>query len=198
MNISEQEHLRNAKNSYAELKEIVMELVKAVNLNSFTYPVAMGELDVVLQTVLLHCAIEDDKIVFTENLIIENLTSYEDVLNVINEQQLELDPDWAELDWYTVSRLNKESREEIANLAYEVASEYASEFVSTLAQADRDIVEVDYLKKINKCVYTLIYSMIGIDGDNIESTNASDEGVAGIVTYNTLVNEKWAEITSEE
>ncbi|MBQ3589239.1 MAG: hypothetical protein II980_02190 [Clostridia bacterium] len=65
MNISEQEHLRNAKNSYAELKEIVMELVKAVNLNSFTYPVAMGELDVVLQTVLLHCAIEDDKIVFT-------------------------------------------------------------------------------------------------------------------------------------
>ena len=198
MNFSEKDHLRYAQKSYDELKGIVMELVEAVNLNSFSYPVAMGELDVILQTVLLHCAIEDDKIVFNEDLILENLTCYEDVLNVINEQQLELDPNWIDIDWRVVCALDKESRKEVANLAFEVANDYASEFVSTLAQADKDVLEVDYLEKINKCVYTLIRSMIGVDGDNVGSTNASDEGMAGIAVYNALVNDKWAEITSEE
>ncbi len=197
MEFSAKDHLKNTSESYMALKEIIMCLVKELNVSGFSYPVAMGELDVILQTALLHSAIEDDAIAYAEKLIIENLTSYEDVINIINEQMLEQDPNWVELDWRTVVKLNKESKAEVASLAYEVARGYADEFVTTLAQADKENVKVNYLEEINKNVLTIITSFAGIDGDNVESINADAEEYTGIAIYNELVNEKWAQITGE-
>ncbi len=200
MEYSAMDHLTNTGKAYYELKALVMDMVKEIGDKnpSFTYPVAMGELDIVLQTVLFYSAIEDDKIVKAEKLIIKELTSYEDLLSIINQEQLDLDPNWQELDWTMVASMTKDEQKEIASLALEIASSYAKELVTALARADEENKRVNYLEKINKAVIEIIIAFCGIDGDNVESINAGSESYVGLVIYNELVNKRWLEITGEE
>lgn len=200
MNYSEMKLLENTAKAYGDLKSLVMSMVKEIGdkNRSFTYPVAMGELDMVLQAVLLYSAIEDDKIVSAERIIMQELTSYEDLINIINQEQLDNDPCWEEIDWHQISRMSKDEQREIATLALEIASSYADELVTTLAKADEENKEVNYLELVNKAVIKIIVAFSGIDGDSIESTNAGEESYIGLVIYNKLVNKKWLELTGEE
>ena len=188
-----------AAKRHAHIEALVSEMVNEVSkVNpAYTFEVAMHELEIVLQAVLLKSAVADGDFEGFEEFFIENTRKYADILTSINSELESFDSEWSCISWDDLYDMPSEDIELLARVGVKIAKGYADEFVTELARADKIIKEKNYLKMLNNDVIAIVLAFSGVDGDNIEGESAELEAFEGLKVYNELINLKWSEITGE-
>ena len=74
---------------------------------------------------------------------------------------------------------------------------YAETFVNMFATADKVLNEDNIREMIFNKVGNLFVAIAGVDGDDLNSDTARDEGSYAFFLYDELVEKKWKAITGE-
>ena len=188
---------------YNETVEIVKELsaiVMAVE-PKFDFKIAMREYDFILQTILLQVAIEDGQFVENEKVFIDQITTYGDVLILLNKKAKESMPTWQDITWDSVGSLDQEHRQKLILIIVNYLGEFVKDFVGFFAIVDTHMKDRNFIEEIDDHLRAIILAMAMIDGDevNLDDMNADStrEIVAGHNISRALLVDRWNEVIDE-
>ncbi|MBQ3589240.1 MAG: hypothetical protein II980_02195 [Clostridia bacterium] len=190
-----------AQDNYAQCETIIKDISAALKANvnpDFDENVFLGMFDIIIQSCLLNAAVKDGELEHNEIVFLTNITKHADIIPFINEEMKKQYPDWPDLTWEIIPQLEAETQQNVGYASVAVVEPYAKAFVEIFATVDKILTEVDLLDELTQKVGILLVGLTGIDGDDIESGVATDEGSIAFATFNLLVTEKWKEITQGE
>jgi hypothetical protein len=189
-----------AQDNYAQCETIIKEVSAALKANvdpNFNEEAFLGMFDVILQSCLLNAAVKDGELEHNEIVFLTNITKHADIIPLINDEMRKQYPDWPDLTWDIIPQLEAETQQNIGYASTAVVEPYAKAFVEIFATVDKILTEVNLLEDLTSKVGILFVGLTAIDGDDIESEIATEEGSMAFAAFSILVTEKWKEITGE-
>ncbi len=189
-----------AQDNYAQCEAIIKEVSAALKANvdpNFNEEAVLGIFDVIIQSCLLNAAVKDGELEHNEIVFLTNIVNHADIIPVVNDEMRKQYADWPDLTWEIIPQLEAETQQNVGYAATAAVQPYAEEFVKIFATVDKILTEVDLLADLSEKVGLMLVGLTGIDGDDIESGIATEEGSIAFATFNMLVVEKWKEITGE-
>jgi hypothetical protein len=189
-----------AQDNYAQCETIIKDISAALKANvnpDFDENVFLGMFDIILQSCLLNAAVKDGELEHNEIVFLTNITKHADIIPLINDEMRKQYPDWPDLTWDIIPQLEAETQQNIGYASTAVVEPYAKAFVEIFATVDKILTEVDLLEDLTSKVGILFVGLTAIDGDDIESEIATEEGSMAFAAFSILVTEKWKEITGE-
>ncbi len=200
MAYSKEQLIQIAKVKYEECEQLITMVADALKKNvdaDFESTTAMICFDIIMQSCLLNGAVHDGQLERTEIELIKSITKYADLLPFVNAEMVKEDPQWPSIGWNDIATLESEAQQSIALISAAVVVDYADMFVKIFATVDKILTDTDLLGLINERVYALFVALAAVDGDDIKTDIAKKETVRSVIIYNTLVADKWKEITGE-
>ena len=184
---------------YAECEKIIGTVAQAIKKKDpeFKPETAMACFDIILQSCLFNAAVADGKLEEDEINFIMCLTRYVDLMSILNKKLKEEDAQWPDVKWDDIATLKAEAQEALAIISAAAVAEYANAFVNIFATVDKILTEVDLLKALNEKVIAIFVALAGADGDDLENPVVKEEATRAAIIYNTLVVDRWKEITGE-
>ena len=189
-----------AQHNYAECEEIINTVTTALNNNSdqpLDPKVPMICFDLILQSCFLNAAVNDGELEHNEIVFITNVTKYADLLDFVNQDMKAQNAEWPTITWDVIPQLESEVQQNLALAATAIVDKYAEAFVKLFATVDKILTDVDLLAMLKEKVGIMLIGITGIDGDDIESDVATNEGGIAFAAFEVLVTQKWKEITGE-
>ena len=189
-----------AQDNYAQCETIIKEVSAALKANvdpNFNEEAFLGMFDVILQSCLLNAAVKDGELEHNEIVFLTNITKHADIIPLINDEMRKQYPDWPDLTWDIIPQLEAETQQNIGYASTAVVEPYAKAFVEIFATVDKILTEVNLLEDLTSKVGILFVGLTAIDGDDVESEIATEEGSMAFAAFSILVTEKWKEITGE-
>ncbi len=188
---------KRAREKYDVCESIIIEmadLIKRVR-PEFSTDVALAQFDLILQACMLNSALNDGDFVPLEKDFIVDIVKHTDIIPLINEALVAQGV--GKIDWKTISSFSAETMKKASVLAAMIVKPYAEEFVDNFAIVDKAVKVKNYGELLRAQAELILLSLVGIDGDKIQSKKARGEASAGAKMYNLLVNKRWKKIISE-
>ena len=189
-----------AKNKYDACEKLIGDLSEAIRKSvdqNFDVNSPMLCFDLIIQACLLGAAVEDGTLEDAEKIFIENITNHGDVMMLVNDEMGKKFNDWRPLAWDEINRLDSQTQQNLAKTACVLVEPYATTFVDLFAKVDKIIYDVNVRQELYNNVGQLFVAVAGIDGDDVSSDVARNEGSYAFFLYDTLVEKKWKEVTGE-
>ena len=188
-----------SKQKYEKIQEIiteVCEIVKTVqpDLDEET---VRGCFDLVIQSCMLNAAATDGKLEKNEVNFITGVTSYADILLLVNAQIKRTSPAFEGFSWEQVAGFNSEQLRKVSVAAAAIVDQYANTFVEIFATVDKIMMDRDYRAELNGAVGSLFVGLAGVDGDDLDSERAVKEGCVAFSVYDKMIDKKWKRIVEE-
>ena len=174
---------------YVEAKSLIRDYTLFIKNISpdFSFEVAMGRFDLILQSILIKVAISDGYFLEEEREFIKNITNCADIMGYLNYKGIDIS--WDSLtynDDYSRKELSKKILNEIIDIIYE--------FVDMFAILDYSS-PIDYCSKLTKQIYFICMALAFCDGDKKDSSSFRLEMSTAINYVTKLIEERWKQIS---
>lgn len=182
-----------AQAKYDECEAIINEIstiVKGVQ-EDFDPKVAMICFDLIIQACLLNASVQDGELEHNEKVFVQNITKHGDLLSLVNSALKEHDAEWIDVEWDDIGQFQAETQQQFAQISAAVVDPYAETFAGIFGIVDKVVTEKDYMNLLYDAVGTMFVALAGIDGDDIDTDVAREEGCLAFAIYDTMVNDKW-------
>lgn len=155
-----QEIYNVAIENYATATRLIQEMGKKLqNINeSYSIDIALGEFDLLLQGILLHVAISDNRLDQIEIEAIDKITDHRDLLSWINVNYN------TTLTWAQLYSIPESKIAEILSILEKDFLKQATDLYDCLALVDI-CTDFDYYEALKKCMLNISLAIMHIDGD---------------------------------
>lgn len=187
-----QESFNLACKYYDDAKKLIRELTTSLQnvAPNFSYEVAMGQFDLILQGILLRTAMQDGRFLDEERQFIEKITDYGDIMMYYKKAGLNV-------TWETFNNVSDEDRKNLSLTMLVALKGIAENFIVPFALVDK-VLPKDYCEELTKQISLICFALARCDDDDIESDAFEQEAGVAIVLVNTVIKEKWEEIVGAE
>ena len=188
-----------AQAKYDECEAIVGEIsqiIKGVQ-EDFDPQVAMICFDLIIQACLLNASVQDGQFEHNEKIFVQNITKHGDLMSFVNSALKQEDASWEDMSWDDIEQLQSETQQQLAQISAAIVDPYAETFAGMFGIVDKVVTEKDYMALLYDAVGTMFVAIAGIDGDDIDTDTAREEGCLAFAIYDVMVNDKWKKAMEE-
>ena len=160
------EIFKDACNEYAKATGFITRVSEIIQTKQpgFKTEIALSQFDVILQNILIACAIDDGRIFRIESSFIQKITDHADILDYLNNAVQKKHSVSLDLSWERLENLPKKQLDQLKDIMKQELFDVINDFVQPFAIVDAIDTANDHLSFFLDRILAIVGAMSTISG----------------------------------